>query len=223
MKEGCLFVCAGESESFDFAVPVGIGLVDSAARLSEILAQLTLFDELKSLKVSDEILHDLLAVEYSKCEILAKFLEPNVKKQKNFLPNEIIFIGSAGLYKNGELFEIFESQNAANIEISLPDDKSYVPVPQEVFNDVSRETFINSSNFITKDTLSAKKLFKLGAYAENMEFYSIMAVAKKFNIPAKGIFIATNFCNANAHKDFMHNHSLAKDMLCEYLEHKGLI
>ncbi|KEA45354.1 purine nucleoside phosphorylase [Campylobacter mucosalis] len=174
-----MIVCAGKSESFDFATPIGVGLVESAINLTEILC----------------------------------------KK----MPNRIIFIGSAGLYKEGNLFEIFESQNAANIEISLLDAKSYVPVPQEIFNDVSHETFINSSNFITKDEASAHKLFNLGAYAENMEFFSVLSVAKKFQIPARGIFIATNFCNENAHKDFITNHTLAKDILCEYLEHKGII
>ncbi|MCR4942437.1 MAG: purine-nucleoside phosphorylase [Campylobacter sp.] len=138
-------------------------------------------------------------------------------------PNKIIFIGTAGLYKEGQIFEIFESKNATNIEISMLDKKSFMPVPQEVFNDVSQETFINSSNFITINKASAYKLFELGAYAENMEFYSVLSVAKKFNIPAKGIFVATNFCNANAHEDFLQNHSLAKDILCEYVESKGMI
>ncbi len=31
-----MFVCAGESESFDFAVPIGIGLVDVAINLTKI-------------------------------------------------------------------------------------------------------------------------------------------------------------------------------------------
>lgn len=174
-----MIVCAGGVESFEFAKPIGIGLIESAINLTKICIQ-----------------------------------------EK---PSEIIFIGSAGLYKDGDLFEIFESKNATNIELSLLYEKSYMPFPQEIFNDVSQETFVNSSNFITKDIVSAYKLFDLGAYAENMEFYSILAVADKFNIPAKGVFVATNFCNQNANKDFVKNHSLAKDILVDYIQCKGYI
>ncbi|MGH1601245.1 purine-nucleoside phosphorylase [Campylobacter majalis] len=222
-----LIVCAGESESFDFAVPIGIGLVQSGINLSEILTKLALFDELKSLENSDENLAKIIQRECeadtNMAKILADFTPKNTKSERNFLPSEIIFIGSAGLYQKGELFEIFESKNAANIEISLLDDKSYVPVPQDIFNDVSQETFINSSNFITKNKESAKKLFELGAYAENMEFFAVLATAQKFGIDAKGIFVATNFCDTNAHTEFVKNHALAKDILHNYLEEKGLI
>ncbi len=31
-----MFVCAGKSESFEFATPIGIGLVDSAINLTKI-------------------------------------------------------------------------------------------------------------------------------------------------------------------------------------------
>ncbi|CAD7288099.1 purine-nucleoside phosphorylase [Campylobacter suis] len=218
-----LIVCAGKSESFEFAVPIGIGLVDSAIRLSKILTKLTLFDELKCAKISSEIFQEILATEYIKCEILAKFLDRQSKNGKKFLPSEVVFIGTAGLYDSGELFEIFEYKNAANIEISLLDDKSYVPVPQEIFSDVSRETFINSSNFITKDKESAKKLHNLGAKAENMELFSVLKTAENFHIPARGILIATNFCEPNAHAQFIKNHALAKDMLTHYLEIEGII
>lgn len=196
-----LIICAGQSESFDFAKPMGIGLIEMSINLSIYL---------QSCITNSAIVNAT---------------NPTKKKTETILtlPNEIIFVGSAGLYKDGQLFEIFESKNAANIEISLLDDKSYIPFPQEVFNDVSRETFINSSNFITKNIASATKFFELGAYAENMEFYSVLAVARKFNIPAYGIFVATNFCNANAHNDFITNHNLAKDILHDYLESKGII
>lgn len=222
-----LIVCAGDIESFDFAVSIGIGLVRSGINLSEILTKLAFFDELKSCENGGEFLLKIIQRECEADATIAKILDHKMasadKFRTKFLPSEIIFVGSAGLYQDGELFEIFESKNAANIEISLLDDKSYVPVPQEVFNDVSRETFINSSNFITKDKESAKKLFGLGAYAENMEFFAVLATAQKFGIDAKGIFVATNFCNTNAHTEFVQNHALAKDMLHNYLEEKGLI
>ncbi|MCD8213784.1 MAG: purine-nucleoside phosphorylase, partial [Campylobacter sp.] len=51
----------------------------------------------------------------------------------------------------------------------------------------------------------------------------VLAVAKKFKISARGIFIATNFCNQNAHDDFIKNHQRAKNELEIYLKDRGLI
>lgn len=187
-----MIVCAGESESFEFALPVGIGLVQSAMNLTKILCQ----------------------------------------RGEN-LPDEIIFIGSAGLYKDGEIFEIFESRVGANIEISSLENKSYTPCKSEIssvkidktnFSLVSHETIrVNSSNFITTDENLAHKLSQLGYTLENMEFFAILQVANEFKIPARGIFVATNFCNQNAHNDFIKNHNKAKDILVKSLKERNLI
>jgi len=53
---------------------------------------------------------------------------------------------------------------------------------------------------------------------ENMEFFAVLKVAKHFNIPAGGAFIVTNYCNANAHKDFMDNHTEAMMRLTTYMK-----
>ena len=136
------------------------------------------------------------------------------------LPKEIIFIGSFGLYKNGQIFDIIHSENAVNLEISAILDKSYSPI----FSNVSRETnLINSSNFITTDSDIASKFANLGFIGENMELYSVLKVAKNFKIPAYGILCATNFCDQNAHDDFIKNHAKAKEKLEIYLKSKGLI
>lgn len=178
-----MIICAGASESFKFAKPIGIGLIEASINLTEFL-----------------------------CE-----------NSKN-LPNEIIFIGSAGLYKEGEILEIYESSRAGNLEISSFENKSYSPINCEILSSVSRGTLkVNSSNFITTDENLAHKLFAQGYTLENMEFYAILAVARKFKIPAYGIFVATNFCNESAHADFIKNHESAKEKLTEYLKTKGLI
>jgi len=39
-----------------------------------------------------------------------------------------------------------------------------------------------------------------------MEFFSILSVAKEFEIPVAGIFVITNYTNENAHEDFIKNH-----------------
>ena len=151
---------------------------------------------------------------------LTRFL---CKNEQN-LPSEIVFIGSAGLYKDGEIFEIYKSSTAANIEISSLEDKSYSPIYCEISSKVSHRTLkCNSSNFITKDFILAHKLYEMGYFLENMEFFSVLKVAENFKIPAYGIFVATNFCNPNAHKDFMKNHEKARKKLEIYLKNKGLI
>ena len=58
---------------------------------------------------------------------------------------------------------------------------------------------------------------------ENMEFFAVTNVAKAFKTRSRGIFCATNFCNENAHADFMKNHENAKKELEIYLKNKGII
>lgn len=175
-----MIICAGESESFEFAKPIGIGLINSAINLTKILL---------------------------------------TNKQ-----NELVFIGTAGLYYEGKILEIYESSTAYNLEISKVLELSYSPLIEQNRANVSRETLaINSSNFITTDRNCAIKFSQIGLFMENMEFYAVKEVAKKFNIPCYAILCATNFCNQNAHQDFIKNHSAAKEKLKNYLKERDLI
>ena len=171
-----MFVCAGDSEQFDFATPIGIGMVDSAIRLT----QLCLTEK----------------------------------------PESLIFVGTAGSYGRKAIFEIVESHVATNIENGFFNKRTYTPIDHFVsmIGDVSRETLINSSNYITTDTNSAEQYLANNIDLENMEFYAVLKVAKKFGIPAKGIFIVTNYCNPDAHKDFIANHEKAKQRLDDYIK-----
>ena len=56
-----------------------------------------------------------------------------------------------------------------------------------------------------------------------MEFFSILSVAKEFEIPVAGIFVITNYTNENAHEDFMRNHEEAMKKLTKYLLEKNII
>lgn len=132
---------------------------------------------------------------------------------RNLSFEKIIFVGTCGLYEKGEIFEIIESKSAANIEISELLGLSYSPLNY----DVSHETKINSSNFITTDKSVASKFYERGFVAENMEFYSVCEVAKSFGIPVLGVFCATNFCDKNAHADFIKNHKKAMEILGDYI------
>ena len=172
-----MIVCAGNNETFDFAVPVGVGLIDSAINLTRLVIE-----------------------------------------EK---PSSLVFVGSAGSYGKYEPFEIIESSSSSNIELSLITGSAYTPIDNTIHHgDVSRETsiMINSSNYITSDIEVAKEYQKLGLELESMEFFSILKVAENFEIPAYGIFIVTNYCDTNAHADFIKNHETAKTLLSNYIK-----
>ncbi len=165
-----LYVCAGKSESFDFATPIGIGLMQSAINLTKIC------------------------------------LKQN--------PKEIVFVGTAGSYGSCKTGEIFTCKKSSNIEIGFFDKLSYTPLKNHI---VSRETpqdvIVNSSNFITCNSIESKKMLTNGLDLENMEFFAVQSVAKNFGKKSYGIFYVTNYCNENAHKDFMKNHKIALEKL----------
>jgi len=171
-----MFICAGESETFDFAKPMGIGLIDMTINLTRY------------------------------CE-----------KEK---PAFLFFVGSAGSYGNHNVFDIVESKTASNIENSFFNAKAYTPIDNVVStaDNVSRETIVNSSNYITTDETLSKYYLKNNIGIENMEFFAVLKVAKAFNIPAGGAFIVTNYCNAKAHQDFLDNHTEAMKRLTAYIK-----
>ena len=127
-------------------------------------------------------------------------------------PNFLIFIGTAGSYGNKKIFDVVESSSASNIENCFLTKTCYTPIDNVISfaKDVSRETIVNSSNYITTDEKIAKKYLNINIEIENMEFFSVMSVAKKFEIPTLGIFVVTNYCNENAHNDYIKNLTKAK-------------
>ncbi len=171
-----MFICAGESETFDFAKPMGIGMVDMAMNLSRYL--------------------------------------------ENEKPPFLMFVGSAGSYGKHNVFDIVQSKTATNIENGFFNAKAYTPMDNMVsaVEDVSRETIVNSSNYITTDRSLSKFYLEKGISLENMEFFAVLRVAKEFNIPVAGLFIVTNYCNENAHRDFMTNHKEAIARLTAYVK-----
>jgi nucleoside phosphorylase len=133
-------------------------------------------------------------------------------------PKSIIFVGSAGSYGNKNIFDILESRNATNIENSFFNANSYSPIDNTISHEnITHKIFVNSSNYITTDFNLAKSYLSKNIEIENMEFYAVAKVAQKFNIPVRGIFIVTNYCNENAHRDFLQNHKVAMKKLTEYI------
>lgn len=175
-----MIVCAGQSENFDFAKPIGIGLVNAAMHLTELIID---------------------------------------KK-----PDHILFVGTAGSYGAHNFFDIVYSEHSSNIEIASLGSLCYTPLENVITTKkdqfVSRETntIVNSSNYITSDANSGKRFRDLGLDLENMEFFSIVSVCKHFQIPAKGIFIITNYSHSSAHNEFIRNHQKAKSLLNNYVK-----
>ena len=221
-----MIISAGRNEVFAFALPMGVGLVDMSINLTMLLQKRAMVDgrgRYEQILTTNGQLDERLNYIDSPILQSAKSSQ-NPDKILNALPNEIIFIGSAGLYKDGQIFEIYDSSAAANIEISSLENKSYSPIESEIASVVPRGTCkVNSSNFITTDQNLAHELFSRGYFLENMEFFAVLKVAQKFQIPAYGIFVATNFCDKNAHADFIKNHEQAKKELEKYLKQKEII
>jgi nucleoside phosphorylase len=177
-----MIVSAGDSETFSFATPIGIGLINSAINLTRSI----LFDK----------------------------------------PDFLLFIGSAGSYGKYNIFDIVESATASNLELSFLDDKSYTVLDNVISienSSLETKTIVNSSNYITTDIDTAKKYNNYNIGIENMEFFSVLSVAKEFGIPAGGIFVVTNYTDKNAHEEFVKNHSQAMDILIDHLKSKKII
>ena len=177
-----MIVCAGNIESFKFAEPIGIGLVNSAINLT----RQCLFNK----------------------------------------PDYLLFIGTAGSYGEHEIFDIVESKRAANLELSFLNQDAYTPIDNVLESEnkfVRNDTIVNSSNYITTNEELSKQYNQYGIGIENMEFFSVLSVAKEFEIPVAGIFIITNYTNSNAHSDFKLNHQEAMQRLTEYLVEKQII
>jgi nucleoside phosphorylase len=172
------FISAGKTEVFDFATPIGVGLIESAINLTKLCE----FDR----------------------------------------PDLLIFVGSAGSYGKLKIFDIFESKSASNIEHCMLKNECYTPLDNVIsLEDVSHETIIvNSSNYITTNPLFSKAYEKLNIHAENMEFFSVLRVAKEYEIPALGIFVVTNYCHQNAHQEYLENIKTAKEKLINYIKEK---
>jgi len=171
-----MIICAGKTEQFDFAVAVGIGMVEVAMNLTRIC----------------------------------------MAEKPKFL----LFVGTAGSYGEKKVFDIVESKTAANIENSFFTGASYTPLDNVVSttDDVSRETLVNSSNYITTDKSIGKHYLAQNIHLENMEYFAVLKVAQSFGISAGGVFIVTNYCDENAHEDFLKNQKEAMDKLSAYIK-----
>lgn len=173
-----MIICAGNNETFEFATPMGVGLVETAMNLT----RLCLFDK----------------------------------------PEFLLFVGTAGSYGKHQIFDIVESKTAANIELAFLQKKAYTPLDNVVSTQTEgkKEIIVNSSNYISTDAELVKKFLNFGVEIENMEFFSVLRIAQEFDIPAGGVFCVTNYCDENAHEDFLKNHDEAKERLTLHVKQR---
>lgn len=173
-----MIICAGNNETFDFATPTGVGMVETAMNVS----RLCLFDK----------------------------------------PEFLLFVGTAGSYGEKQIFDIIESKTASNIELAYLQQKAYTPLDNVVSTNTeqTKDIIVNSSNYITTDPELARGFLRFGVGIENMEFFAVLRIAQEFDIPAGGVFCVTNFCTADAHKDFLTHHDRAKALLNEHVQRR---
>ncbi|MDD3597187.1 purine-nucleoside phosphorylase [Sulfuricurvum sp.] len=140
-------------------------------------------------------------------------------------PEFLLFVGSAGSYGGHQIHDIVESKTAANIELGFLERIAYTPIDNVVSaqTDGKPDVIVNSSNYITTSERAMGQFRSMNIALENMEFFSVMRVAQVFGIPAGGVFCVTNYCDMNAHRDFIANHGFAKVLLREHLQQKGML
>lgn len=186
-----MIISAGNNETFPFALPIGMGLCESAVNLTRAVM----------LNPPEFILFIGSAGSYGEYKIFdivhskaASQIELSFLQKKSYTPLERnVIVSDETVSRETLLFEPGNNQ---------------------------RSPIVNSSNYITTDFELAKRFNRLGIGLENMEFYAVMEVARNFSIPCGGIFIVTNYCNESAHQDFIANHAEAMTRLIEYLKRR---
>ena len=139
-------------------------------------------------------------------------------------PTFLLFVGTAGSYGRCEPMQLYRSYSATQLESCFFQKGCYTPIENKIIVEppkgVSRETTVtvNSSNYITSSHETAKHYLRYDIDLENMEFYAIMRIAQRFGIPVGGVFVVTNYCDENAHRDFLKNRSEAMRILESYIK-----
>ena len=201
-----MIVCAGKSEQFSFAQPVGIGMIESAINLSRIC----------EIKKPDYIIFVGTAGSYGEKEIFeivesrtAANIEQAFFTQDAYTPIDNMVSAYGGTEGDAPLVATLLAQS------SLTSFKG-AHVSRETLE--SREAIVNTSNYITTNKEIWKYYTAQSIHLENMEFFAVLKVAQMYGISAVGIFIVTNYCDENAHEDFLKNHKEAMQRLDLYVK-----
>lgn len=204
-----MFICAGESEQFDFAIPIGIGLTDVAISLTKLCLSRKpkfLFFVGTAGSYGEKNIFDIIESK------TAANIENSFFNAKAYTPIDNV------VSTYGTLDVSRETRGANDNSLSSVGLKSKWSQRSGAMQD--GETIVNSTNYITTDKTLGKAYLSKNIHLENMEYYAVLKVAKHFDIPAAGVFIVTNYCDENAHRDFLENHKVAMETLIHYIKEK---
>lgn len=233
-----MLVCAGKNENLCYAAPIGVGLVEASLGLTRLM--------LGGAREVENIIFVGSAGAYSK-EILigdmffsveATQIESSFLKGGSYTPidnvvkMEEVDFDTFGVVLAKKFFcdRNIATENVADIERKKMDKnvsyETFKTLGQQkmgirkssVMSKKIKSAVVNSSNYITTDEMTARQMAKAGILLENMEFFAVMKVAQTFGVSAMGIFCVTNYCDENAHKDFLENHSEARRRLEDLIE-----
>ena len=210
-----MFVCA-RGENIGFAKEIGVGIVESSIELTALV-----------LKENPKFLIFLgSAGAYSKEIALmdifvsnsATQIESSFSKDESYTPldNKIEIVS----------YETLQNQRADSSKDSSANLGVNPTTNLSAILDSHNFAIINSSNYICTDEIFAEKMTCAGIVLENMEFFAVLKTADYFKIPALGIFCVTNYCDKNAHNDFLTNHKEARDLLesnARAIQAKGIL
>ena len=204
-----MFICAGRNENIGCATPIGVGLIESAIGLTNLILKQKIENLIfvgSAGAYSKEIPLFSLHCSINSCNIENGFLnESCYTPLDNFINLDSSFL-EFYLDNFPHIAELNENLNIKNLKII--NEKA-----NKVSQETSRTICVNSSNYITTDSILSNRYFNAGIHLENMEFFSVLSVAKEFKIPTFGIFCVSNYCDENAHKDFLKNHNKVKEIL----------
>lgn len=207
-----MFVCAGESEQFDFAQAIGIGMVDTSINLTKLCVT----------NKPEEIVFVGTAGSYGNIEIfdivesaISVNIENSFLEKKSYTPVSLE-IDMAKYYASSNVSRETRQADSNSLEsVGLKPESLYA---SKEGTDGGWNIQVNSSNYITTDSYLSSLYLSKGIDLENMEFFAVMKVAEHFGIPARGIFAVTNYCDNSAHDDFTKNHAKAMEKLSRYVE-----
>jgi len=204
-----MFICAGESEQFDFAIPIGIGMTDVAINLTKLcLSQKPefLFFVGTAGSYGEKKIFDIVESK------TAANIENSFFNAKAYTPIDNVISAYGTIDVSRETREADDnSLSSVGLEPKWSERSGATQ---------AGETIVNSSNYITTDKSLGNAYLAKNIHIENMEYYAVLKVAKHFGIPAAGVFIVTNYCDENAHRDFLQNHKVAMEKLTHYIKEK---
>ena len=125
----------------------------------------------------------------------------------------IIFIGTAGAYKDSKLKigDLVQAKETGLFSLSQYEGDSYLPnkmikkISCNQFSGIEAVQVASVLEINRRGEKLAKVFWKTGYSAEHMELFSVARVAKKFNKNIYSVLGVSNIVNQSAHQDWLKN------------------